>query len=154
SSGSTAYSSRLALPGKSPRRASTAKQTQVPANNQAPASSKLVGQTETLLPSGRLLSIGGQGSDGPERTASIGTGQPGQTVQLPSGLHHTRSWHSATMLPDGRILVLGGIGREGEVVAEAEVFDPETQTFQPMPAIAATPRAYHTATLLTDGHVL
>src|SRR5262245_54978662 len=148
------YSSRPGSPPKGTRAAFSATLRQVPKNNRAWTSSKLVGQTETVLPSGRSLLIGGQGPDGPQRTASISNGRTGEITPLTSGLRQARAWHSATILPDGRVLVLGGIGADGNVVDDTEIFDPETQIFQPLAPTDLTPRAYHTATLLTDGHVL
>jgi hypothetical protein len=62
---------------------------------------------------------------------------------------HPRSSHTATLLADGRILIVGGWAREGtDALAEAEMFDPTTGTFQP----AGTLRG--SATLLRDGRVL
>jgi len=63
-----------------------------------------------------------------------------------------RAGHSATMLPNGKVMVMGGIGTGGSVVAQAELFDPNSQSFAALSS-GPTPRAYHTATLLTDGRV-
>ncbi|HEX8291154.1 MAG TPA: Ig-like domain-containing protein, partial [Pyrinomonadaceae bacterium] len=51
-------------------------------------------------------------------------------------------------------LVFGGVGAGGEVLGAAEVFDPAAQQFTDLQADGLTPRAGHTATLLTDGRVL
>jgi RHS repeat-associated protein len=50
--------------------------------------------------------------------------------------------------------VLGGLGASGNVIATAELFDTATSAFKPLATPGLTPRAYHTATLLTDGTVL
>src|SRR5262245_39668593 len=67
------------------------------------------GQSATLLPDGRWLLIGGQGTAGmPTPLAFMVDPRAGQTHQLASYLHHARTGHSATLLPDGKVFVLGG----------------------------------------------
>src|SRR5438477_12411508 len=64
-----------------------------------------------------------------------------------------RSAHKATTLSDGRVLITGGRNIAGIVIADAEIFDPnsgESSAVAPM----GTARVDHTATLLTDGRVL
>ena len=68
-----------------------------------------------------------------------------------------RQNHTSSLLNDGRVLLTGGHGGVGggTPLATAELYDPATGTFSisgadPM----ATPRSYHTATLLPDGKVL
>jgi len=113
------------------------------------------GQTSTILPDGRLLKIGGLGIDGPVSTAVV----EGSSLRLQRG----RAWHTATLLPNGNVLIVGGVGEDGELVDSAEIVNPETQTSELLtspqssavnPRSSITPRAYHTATLLTEGLVL
>lgn len=66
---------------------------------------------------------------------------------------------NATLLPDGTVLVLGGADNPGfalsvsDNVAEAELFDPFSGTWQTLEPLLA-PRNYHTsALLLPDGRV-
>jgi RHS repeat-associated protein len=114
-----------------------------------------VGQTRTLLPDGRLLLIGGREADGVSATVAIADPQTGEVAPLLTKLHQARAWHTTTMLPDGRVLVIGGIGNNKKAVEIAEILDPAAQTCEVLPSIGLTlARAYHTATLLTDGHVL
>lgn len=112
------------------------------------------GQTATLLPDGRWLTVGGEGRDGPLATAAIWDPHGQVTLPLSHALQHARAGHSATLLSDGTILILGGVGADGQAVDVAEIFDPDTETFEPLATIGLTPRTYHTATLLTDGRVL
>src|SRR5207248_98549 len=55
---------------------------------------------------------------------------------------------------DGNVLVAGGINEDGNVIAEPEIFDPAAARFEPLSASGLSPRAHHSATLLTDGTVL
>ncbi len=111
------------------------------------------GQTTTLLPGGRLLIVGGIGSDGQVVPSTISDPRTGESILL-ADKSLARAWHSATMLPDGRVLIVGGIDANGQVWESAGIFDPEKRLFQGLPRAAVTPRAYHSATLLTDGKVL
>ncbi|HDH96730.1 MAG TPA: kelch-like protein, partial [Proteobacteria bacterium] len=60
---------------------------------------------------------------------------------------------AATTLADGRVLITGGISYGGPTDT-AEIFDPETGTFNLVSARMITSRFDHTATLLPDGRVL
>ena len=70
-----------------------------------------------------------------------------------------RAYHTLTVLPDGNVLVTGGgVTTEGKNVAaavfEAELWSPDTETWQRMAAMQV-PRLYHsTALLLSDGRVV
>ena len=64
-----------------------------------------------------------------------------------------RSAHKATALSDGRVLITGGRNTAGIVIADAEIFDPNTDESSAV-APMATARVDHTATLLKDGRVL
>jgi RHS repeat-associated protein len=111
------------------------------------------GQTSTVLPDGRWLLLGGQGPQGSTRTAAIYDPRTGITTAL-TPLRPARAWHSATVLPDGTVLVFGGVGSNDRALAEPQIFDPGTGTFQSLSIPGMTPRAHHSATLLTDARVL
>src|SRR6266550_4088033 len=64
-----------------------------------------------------------------------------------------RSAHKATALSDGRALITGGRNAAGIVIADAEIFDPNTGESSAV-APMGTARVDHTATLLKDGRVL
>src|SRR5437899_3109552 len=120
----------------------------------AQGSSALPGQSQTLLPDGRVLLAGGEGPEGPLANAFVRDAQSGKTAPVSGRLLHPRAWHTATLLPNGSVLIFGGTGVGNEIVKELELFDLATQTFQDLGAIGLTPRVYHTATVLTDGRVL
>lgn len=106
-------------------------------------------------------------------TTSTTTG--GTTTQPTAGtfsngpdLVQARGQHSATVLGDGRVLVVGGTDGQG-IIADSELFDPLTNTWDVVRNVAPTPadglmldatgtvptaRQLHAAQLLADGRVL
>jgi RHS repeat-associated protein len=126
---------------------------QQPSGSSAPPSLPTAGgRTETRLPDGRLLLVGGP--SGPESVLSVFDPRMQTTVRLNARLREARAWHTATILPTGAILVAGGIGVDGRMLATAERFDLSTETLTPIDISGAAARAGHTATLLTDGRLL
>ncbi len=101
--------------------------------------------TATLLPSGRVLVVGGN-----DPTAELYDPESGewQETGSPAG---ARTGHTATLLPSGQVLAVGGDGAEASPTAE--LYDPATGTWKPAGSLANA-RARHTATLLVTGKVL
>ncbi len=66
-----------------------------------------------------------------------------------------RAAHQSTLLKTGQVLVTGGCGGNhcDQVFAEAELFDPITQSFR-VSSPMSVPRAGHAAIALPDGRVL
>src|SRR5437764_10009520 len=64
-----------------------------------------------------------------------------------------RSAHKATALSDGRVLITGGRNTAGIVIADTEIFNPNTGESSAV-APMGTARVDHTGTLLKDGRVL
>ena len=60
---------------------------------------------------------------------------------------------TATLLPNGFVLIAGG-QNGGSEPAQAELFDPKTETFTTLPSPLITPRMAHSAESLPDGTVL
>ncbi len=84
--------------------------------------------TATLLPSGKVLIVGGSGprySSGGDFNPVVAELFDPATGEFTStgSLHHERWNHTATVLPDGRVLIAGGH-------STAEIYDPSTGTFE------------------------
>lgn len=114
----------------------------------------LDGQSQTLLPNGGVLLIGGMNSEVPLQTAGFKNTRTGELTPTQGTPLYPRAFHSATLLPNGSLLIFGGVGAENAVVPVGELFDPAKQSFSKVSLPGLTPRAYHTATLLLDGRVL
>ena len=108
--------------------------------------------TATLLPSGRVLLVGGRATNG-SALASTELYDPAANAWSSAGtLATARSSHTATLLPSGKTLVAGGIGG-GSLLNSPELHDPATNSWSAAGALA-TARARYTATLLPSGKVL
>jgi hypothetical protein len=113
-------------------------------------------QTATRLNDGRVLIAGG--SDvGEHAVASAELYDPKTGTFSPTGSMTTaRAFHTATLLADGRVLIAGGNSGSwtgGPIFASAEIYNPKTGTFSATGPMTSG-RAWHTATLLSDGRVL
>lgn len=113
--------------------------------------------TATVLADGSVLIAGGcavDGCDTSQREPSTELYTLGRGFVAGPPMIHPRAGHTATRLADGRVLIVGGFPREGtSPLAEAEIFDPATQTFRPAGTLRVG-RGGHSATLLPDGRVL
>jgi uncharacterized repeat protein (TIGR01451 family) len=126
----------------------------------------------TLLNDGMVLFVGGstntQGeySGGilyePSSDSYVGTGVMIGPTGANSLTPHGRGDHTATLLRDGRVLITGGTklicGTQlgsCHLISDAstEIYDPATRTFSSLGEMTV-PRAFQTATLLSDGTVL
>ena len=110
--------------------------------------------TATLLPSGKVLLIGGISIGGPTASAEIfdpATGQFSPTGSM-SG---PRSEHSATLLPNGKVLIAGGYNESlwQPTLSTMEVYDPSTGVFAPTTGLSGARTAF-TATAIPNGQVV
>ncbi|MFQ5649866.1 MAG: galactose oxidase-like domain-containing protein [bacterium] len=128
------------------------------------------GGMSVLLPPerDRVMIIGGQSEGVVTETAEIiDLDEPLPAWRYTQPMNFPRMHANGVLLPDGKLLVIGGHSEmhehdhEDDVVAappsavyQAEMFDPETETWSGMAAMQR-PRVYHsTAILLPDGRVL
>lgn len=111
-----------------------------------------VGHTATLLTSGKVLVVGGQGAGGRLASAELYDPTSG-TWSSTADLAVARSYHSATLLPNGNVLVTGGYGDSGSALVGAELYNTRTGTWTQTGSVI-TPRGSQTATLLANGDIL
>lgn len=107
------------------------------------------GQSATLLPNGKVLIVGGNGSIPTAELYDAGIDTFLQTGNL---IVPRQYGNTATLLPNGKVLIVGGIVAY-HTSGEAELYDPATGIFTPTGSMAYG-RVGHTATLLNNGKVL
>ncbi|KFE65309.1 Kelch repeat-containing protein [Hyalangium minutum] len=112
------------------------------------------GHTATLLPSGKVLVVGGWGSSSTSlATAELYDPATG-TWSATGSLHGSRVNHTATLLSNGQVLVAAGTGSGSPgMYGTAEVYDPASGTWRET-GLLTLPRVFASATLLLDGQVL
>jgi hypothetical protein len=108
--------------------------------------------TATLLPTGKVLAAGGQGTSGILASAEL-YDPVLATWTATGGLGAVRARHTATLLPNGKVLVPGGQINSGGPLASAELYDPAPGTWSTTGSLIAA-RYDHTATSLFNGQVL
>ena len=140
--------------GSSSKSASTA--AGVTSQNHAPLPEARAGHTAVRLKSGEILIVGGFDTLGNPLASTVIVSSAGVT-RGPS-LGTARAGHSAVLLATGEVLIAGGQSDDlgVDVLASSEIFDPQTQTITPGPALAEA-RAHHVALSYFDGaneHVL
>src|SRR6266568_4462310 len=111
--------------------------------------------TATLLPSGKVLVVGGSTRDytGDHVLANAELYDPATGTWSATGSLVMAQAHwgdTATLLDSGQVLIAGGHEFDGTNDG-AELYDPATETWS---VTGSTYRAYHTATLLKSGMVL
>lgn len=69
-------------------------------------------------------------------------------------LENARAAHTATRLADNNVLIVGGMRKDGVLYDDAEIFNPNNNSFTKLNTKLTKKRVSHTATLLNDGRVL
>jgi hypothetical protein len=114
------------------------------------------GHAAVLLDDGRVLLIGGAGSDsGPDAELfDPATGQftAAEPMPLPPG-GSFGGGQNATVLSDGRVLILEAFDENADVITTIQFYDPATGEFSLGPSVPS-PRQAHRIALLDDGRVL
>ncbi|WP_141332805.1 kelch motif-containing protein [Myxococcus sp. AB025B] len=107
-----------------------------------------------LLPSGKVLAVGGYNGSGALTSAELYTPETG-TWTAAGNMRRGRINHSLTLLSSGKVLVVGGLTQtSGNVpTREVDIYDPQTNTWTAGPSMTFE-RESHTATLLPSGKVL
>jgi N-acetylneuraminic acid mutarotase len=111
--------------------------------------------TATLLNDGTVLVAGGSDLANEETldTAEIYNPATETFTLLSNTLNTARVGHTATLLNNGQVLIVGGYDPDYGLIADAELYDPPTQSFIDLGDTNA-PRYEHTATMLQNGQVL
>jgi VCBS repeat-containing protein len=107
--------------------------------------------TATLLPSGKVLVVGGYGPSGLLKSAEMYDPATGAWTAT-GNLQAARTGHTAVLLPNGKVLVTGGLGTFG-FLKSAELYNPATGTWSATGSLKNA-RAGHAAAPLPDGKVL
>jgi N-acetylneuraminic acid mutarotase len=116
--------------------------------------SPLLGNTATVLSSGKVLVAGGApGIALAEANCEIY--DPGLRSWTSTGsLNIPRASHAATLLPSGQVVASGGgVGLEGTAIGSSEIYDPISNSWTLLGNLMA-PRYAHTSILLANGQVL
>ena len=96
--------------------------------------------TATLLPSGKVLVVGGMGNTSALASAEL-YDPVTKTWSAAASLFTAHYNHTATLLANGKVLVAGGIDINGKVLSSAELYDPVLNTWTAAGSLAAAPIA-------------
>jgi hypothetical protein len=116
----------------------------------------------TGLADGRVLFTGGLDLATGQPTSAAAIYDPVAQTTVPVAMNAARAGHGASLMANGKVLVTGGfatfnltdlLGFFQGVQGTTEIFDPVAGTFTPGPTLLE-PRALHTSTTLSNGHVL
>ncbi len=121
----------------------------------------ILGNT-VMFDTGKILKVGGAVNNEGAISNSLSyviDVNAGVSVRKIAPMSYARAFHNSVVLPNGQVVILGGqtVARafeDSNAVMIPELFDPVTEKFSLLPAMAI-PRNYHSvAVLLPDGRVL
>ena len=116
------------------------------------------GHTATLLPSGKVILMGGEnlccGTGTTYDSAELYDPVANAFTTLTATMTTPREEYAATLLPNGKVLLVGGFNDNSDCLDTAEVYDPVANTFTALSGTMTAPRCDPTATLLSNGLVL
>ena len=110
--------------------------------------------TATLLPSGKVLVVGGLNTSASASSIAVAElFDPATNTWSPAGsLANARYAHTATLLSNGKVLIAGGLAATGTLAA-SELYDPASNTWSAASPMG-TSRYLHTASTLPNGKIL
>jgi N-acetylneuraminic acid mutarotase len=103
--------------------------------------------TETVLPSGKVLVVGGRSSSTYLNTAQLYDPALG-TWSSAGTMTDAREDHTATLLSNGTVAIVGGYNSSSGTLDTVEIYDPATNTWSPTGTLL-TGRAGHRAVEVT-----
>jgi uncharacterized protein (TIGR03437 family) len=111
--------------------------------------------TATLLPNGRVLVVGGVGTDGRSNTRVQLYDPATDTWSNAAALSPARSFHSATLLPTGEVFIFGGMDSTNAILRTGAIFNATSGSWTLLTFTNPTPafRYLHKATLLPNGKI-
>ena len=126
---------------------------------------RVTGLGGSKAPRGSMLIVGGQSEDFlgipyVSDTADVYDPYSDRFLGPIGNLSIERKNHTVTEIIDpasfyyGQFIVMGGQDNSGNILDTAEIFDPTTGIFTPLPARLTIPREEHTATSLPNGQIL
>jgi hypothetical protein len=110
------------------------------------------GHSAVLLPSGKVLVMGGANSANSFLSSAELYDPATETWTTTGPMTHARNNFTPILLQSGKVLVAGGGGSNG-CLSSAELYDPATETWTETGALSIG-RFFHSTTLLKDGKVL
>lgn len=110
--------------------------------------------TATLLPSGKVLVVGGLNTAASASSIAVAElFDPATNTWSSAGSMATARYaHTATLLSNGKVLIAGGLAATGTLAA-SELYDPASNTWSTASSMGAL-RYGHTASMLPNGKVL
>lgn len=121
--------------------------------NVAPMVTGRMNHTATLLPSGKVLVVGGMTADSTPLASAELYDPATNTWSSAGSLATSRTVHVAALLPSGKVLVAGGAHGDSNPIASVEIYDPASNSWTLAPSLA-TERYAPAVAQLDDGKVL